>query len=35
MVVLNNNNNIYLRPNIKCTWIYEFSELYNNNIHLQ
>ena len=25
----NNNNNIYLKPNIQCTKKYEFSGLYN------
>ena len=31
----NNNNNIYLKSNIQCTYRYEFSGLYNNNIQLQ
>ena len=30
-----NNNNIYLKSNIQCTYRYEFSGLYNNNIQLQ
>ena len=29
---INNNNNIYLKSNIQCTYRYEFSGLYNNNI---
>ena len=29
------NNNIYLKSNIQCTYRYEFSGLYNNNIQLQ
>ena len=33
--VNNNNNNIYLKSNIQCTYRYEFSGLYNNNIQLQ
>ena len=35
LVCLNNNNNIYLKSNIQCTYRYEFSGLYNNNIQLQ
>ena len=31
----NNNNNIDLKSNIQCTYRYEFSGLYNNNIQLQ
>ena len=31
----NNNNNIYLKSNIQCTYRYEGSGLYNNNIQLQ
>ena len=34
-VLNNNNNNIYLKSNIQCTYRYEFSGLYNNNIQLQ
>ena len=34
-VFFNNNNNIYLKSNIQCTYRYEFSGLYNNNIQLQ
>ena len=30
-----NNNKIYLKSNIQCTYRYEFSGLYNNNIQLQ
>ena len=33
IIIINNNNNIYLKSNFPCTLRYEFSELYNNNIH--
>ena len=34
-LIVYNNNNIYLKSNIQCTYRYEFSGLYNNNIQLQ